>query len=335
MEDPARRRRRRRHDPNYEADASASERSSQGADSSPERRALQEQIDRELGEAPDFGDLMGRLGEMDQNPLPRIRARDPQPREEQAAPVAYRPEPLAGSSDSSSAGHSPERVEELPENERLTALRDLLKAELRRGGRDKKLRVTFKVIKPEEGVMGGHAWIEVTGSKTVSFGFFPHPEPGTGYQTVFSVPGGVHCPDPYARRHSPTHRESKDVRLRHIISGYRLVHSKSEADYNFIINNCTTFAGEVWTAMTGKSLPREWTAMGVLGSVVSTPTAAGEGLQGRQDRRRQTRHPRMRSLAQGPARGVIPGGGTVDEVADRLTRAHISQSSSSQSEEVD
>ena len=125
------------------------------------------------------------------------------------------------------------------------------------------------------------------------------------------------------------------MRLRDIVGGYRFVHSQSEADYNFIINNCTTFAGQVWTAMTGKSLPREWTAMGLLGSVVSTPTAAGEGLQGQQERRRQTRHPRMRSLAQGPARGVIPGGGTVDEVADRLTRAHISQSSSSQSEEVD
>jgi hypothetical protein len=132
-----------------------------------------------------------------------------------------------------------------------------------------------------------------------------------------------------------TARETKEVRLKDIIRGYHLVHSRTESNYNFTLHNCTTFASDVWTAMTGNSLPRNWSALGLLGSVVSTPSGAAEGLGTRQERRHQTRRPRMHSLASGPARGVIPGGGTADEIAERMARAHISQSSSSQSEDVD
>jgi hypothetical protein len=330
MEDPARRRRQRRRSPGYEADVS-----SESSASSPERRGrLQDQIDQELSGGPDMGELVERLGRMEQPGFRRVRAI---PEAEQAHPdqagARYPVHHVSESSDDASASSSSEE-HELPENEHLTELRELLMKELRRGEDRKKLKVTFKVIAPSNDVWGGHAWIEIRNSKgkKVSFGFYP--TGGGDYQQIASVQGGVKCPDYMANR-PETARETKEVRLKDIIRGYHLVHSRTESNYNFTLHNCTTFASDVWTAMTGNSLPRNWSALGLLGSVVSTPSGAAEGLGTRQERRHQTRRPRMHSLASGPARGVIPGGGTADEIAERMARAHISQSSSSQSEDVD
>jgi hypothetical protein len=207
--------------------------------------------------------------------------------------------------------------------------------ELRKGGVDRKLKVTFRVEAGAPGGNGGHAWIEILGSnkrRRITFGFYPRG--GGDYQSWSGVQGGVKCPDP--SNGEGNNHESKNVPLKDIVTGYRLVHQRAEEAYNFTLHNCTTFAGDVWKTMTGKAIPYEWfTKYGLLGTVVATPQGAAEGLDAHQKRRHEKRVKRARPLAEGPLRGVIPVAGPADEIADRMARAKYSQSSSSQSEEVD
>ena len=333
----------RRGSEDYEADASdpgsAPDRDS---DSSPERRELLERIERELAAGPSLDDLAEQAErlEMGHPGFRRVRGvHDPDQDQDRAAPQSeseseYESDPPA------TAAAAPVVVEplpELPENPRLAPLRDLLKRELRKGGVDKKLKVTFSVDAGDRDprVASGHAWIEITGSrgKQTSFGFYPEQE----HDMLSNVRGGVHCPDGYSLSGRATHHESKNVALKDIVNGYLVAHDRSGAHYNLTLHNCSTFAGDVWKTMTGKAIPREWfTAYGLLGTVVSTPHGAAEGLEGHQERRRQRRRERARPLVEGPLRGLMPGPGDADEVADRLARAKLSQSSSSpSSEEVD
>lgn len=225
---------------------------------------------------------------------------------------------------------------ELPENDRLKPLHELLTRELHEGGVTRKLKVTLMVdggeYDPRQTGNVGHAWIEIAGSggQEVSFGFYPTEQ----YRRVHNVRGGVQCPDRYGHA---THHESANVPLGRIAAGYTIVHERTRAAYNLTLHNCATFAGAVWKAMTGRDVPRELlTAYGVLSTVVSTPRGTAEGIAGHQERRREGRRERLRPLAEGPARGLMPGPGTAEEVADRMARARLSQSSSSQSsEEVD
>ncbi|MEW2573750.1 DUF4157 domain-containing protein [Streptomyces sp. NPDC047070] len=319
----------RRNGEGYEADASAS-------DSSPERRELHNRIEQELAGGTDLDDLVGQTDRLnvDGPNFRRIRAVHP------SGPAAYQSsESDSDAPGTTTAGPAQEQLPELPEHTLLTPLHDLLTRELHKGGAHKKLKVTFKVDQgsPELQSAGGHAWIEITGSKgkPVSFGFYPD---SRDYQRLFgSVQGGVHCPDGYSSSGRATHHESKQVALKDIIAGYHLVHGKALADYSFTTHNCSTFAGDVWQAMTGQTLPRNWlTVHGMLSTVVANPYAYGQGLESHQEERYQNRLERMRPLAEGPMRALIPGPGDADEVADRMARAKYSQSSSSQSsEEVD
>lgn len=326
MEDP----RGRRDSRDYEADDSAPEQDNErDVDSSPERRELREQIRRQLEGGPDLDELTDRAQRLGERPLiPRVRRVLPE--SDSDSPERAAEPPVRGR-----AAPAREPLPTLPENSDLAPLRDLLMQDLHEGDLNRKLKVTFNVV-ADGNLAGGHAWMEVTGSegKRVSFGFFPT---NREYMTLASVPGGVRCPDPIAVRHSPTNHESKNVALRDIVKGYQLVHGRSQENYNFTLHNCTTFAGDVWRAMTGKAIPANFlTAMGLLSLAVSTPRAAAEGLGSHQEQRTNERRGRVLPLAQGPTRGLMPGPGNPEEVADRLARARQSQSSSSEStEEVD
>ncbi|MFC1418225.1 hypothetical protein [Streptacidiphilus cavernicola] len=325
----------RRGSGEYEADASASE-SEHGrdTDSSPERRQLHERIDQELAGGPDLVELTERLAAAPPafGRIRRIRQPDSES-ESRSEHESESPErEKAGPAEEAAAAPAEERLPELPENRLLVPLRDLLTQELRQGGLKKKLKVTLMVDggdhDPRTGNVG-HAWIEVTGSRgqQVSFGFYPTED----VQAFGDVRGGVMCPDRYG--HS-THHESKTVSLRQIVNGYQVTHDRAQAAYNLTQHNCTTFAGEVWKAMTGKEIPRNWlTAYGLLGAFVATPHGAAEGITSQQEARLEGRRDRMRSLAGGPAGALIPGGGDADERADRMARANLSQSSPSESSE--
>jgi hypothetical protein len=325
MEDP----RGRRDDADYEADNSAPEQDSgRDSDSSPERRELQEQIRRQLEGGADLDDIADRLDRIGQEPLiPRVRR---VPRESDA--------------DSSESGAeaparvrvpAPEPMPTLPENSRLVPLRELLMEDMQEGDLDRKLKVTFNVA-AQGNLAGGHAWMEVTGTEgqRISFGFFPT---NREFMTLASVPGGVRCPDPIAVQYSPTQHESKNVTLRDVIKGYQLVHGRVQDNYNFTMHNCTTFAGDVWKAMTGKAIPTNFfSALGLLSLAVATPQAASDGLAGHQEQRTNDRRERLLPHAQGPVRALMPVPGNPEEVAEQLARARQSQSSSSEStEEVD
>ncbi|WP_073952834.1 hypothetical protein [Streptomyces kebangsaanensis] len=225
------------------------------------------------------------------------------------------------------------RLPRMPESQALRPLRALLMRELLDNS-DKKLKVTLVVDAGslQQGDVG-HAWIEITGSngEQVSFGFYPA---GEELELLGDVKGGVECPDLHE---DFTHRESKKVKLDQIVNGYRIAHEKAEAAYNLTQYNCTTFAGQVWKAMTGQGVPQNLlTLNGLIGMFVPTPGAAGAGLDRRQVPRLVRRRERLRVTAQGPLRAMFPGAGDADEVADRMARAGLSQSSESESsEEVD
>ncbi|MFE3826605.1 DUF4157 domain-containing protein [Streptomyces sp. NPDC059092] len=220
----------------------------------------------------------------------------------------------------------------LPEHPALRPLRALLLQE--RLDNTSKLKVTLKVDAGNllQGDVG-HAWIEITGSdgKKVSFGFYPE---GEDLPLLNNVPGGVMCPDPHR---GVTQRESKKASLRRILDGYQIAYQKANEAYNLTQYNCTSFAGQVWTAMTGESIPRNLlTTAGLISMVAPNPAAAGAGLDSLQAPRLDRRRERIRTNMQGPMRGVAPGAGDADEMADRMARVGLSQSSDSQSsEEVD
>ncbi|KUN39801.1 hypothetical protein AQJ30_09070 [Streptomyces longwoodensis] len=218
---------------------------------------------------------------------------------------------------------------DLPEHEDLTPLRDLLLNELSDGRLSRKLKVTFKVNGGDRDPRRdtGHAWIVITGSDgtTVPFGFYPR----QGIEYWGNVRGGVMCPDWYDTRGYATHRESKMVPLRNIINGYRLTYERVAADYNFTRHNCSTFAGDVWRVMTGRSIPREWfTAFGMLGTVISTPQGAAEGLEAHQTRRYNRRREALRPLTESAMRWMIPHDGLPDELAHWMALSTYSQSGS-------
>jgi hypothetical protein len=322
MENP----RGRRDERGYEADASGPE---QDSDSSPERRELQERIRREMEEGPNLDDLAERLDRLAERPaIPRFRRVLPESDSDSSEPA---PEPPARI-----RLPAAEPMPTLAEHTDLAPLRELLMQDLEERDLDKKLKVTFNVLATGN-VLGGHAWLEVTGStgQRVSFGFFP--ERGVQFVGLGSVRGGVRCPDPFVGRYEPTLHESKNVTLRDVVKGYEMVHGRTQNDYNFTQHNCTTFAGDVWKAMTGKTLPNNYlTALGLLSLAVATPQAAADGLGSRQEQRTNARRERALPLAQGPVRGLMPGAGTAEEVAERIARERQSQSSSSEStEEVD
>jgi hypothetical protein len=340
----------RRGAEDYEADASAS-------DSSPERHEVRNRVAREL---EGLDDLLEQTDRLALNP-PTFRRPGAGRPSNAAAYQTSESESELESPGTVAAGPAHGQLPELPEHQSLTELHDLLTQELSRGGLDKKLQVTFKV---EEGSAelqqgGGHAWIEIkgTGGRSTSFGFYPKER---DYRTYFgSVKGGVNCPDGYGRR-SATRQEVKRVALKDIVSGYHLVHQRAEADYSFTLNNCSTFAGDVWKTMTGKAIPTEWFTMhGMISTVVANPYAYAQGLRNHQEARYERRLAQNRNLLQGrgndaaPASGtsigpgrlpgtgsalraVVPGPGDAEEVADRLARRKYFQSDSSQSsDEVD
>ncbi|MBB5954333.1 hypothetical protein FHS29_000903 [Saccharothrix tamanrassetensis] len=322
--------RRARPVPHQESESESSD--SRDTDSSRERRELREIADRTerlAGQPPTFRRIRPVPNPIDEDPIPVV------PHRESESESVSESE-SESESESATAAQVVEPLPELPENNRLTPLRELLQNEMLLHGVAKKLKVTFMVDggarDPRQGA--GHAWIEITGSqRSISFGFYPE-DP---YATLVSVKGGIQCPDKYSDHYPATHHESKKVALRDIVNGYLLTHQKSQADYNLTLHNCSTFAGEVWTAMTGKSIPREWfTAYGVLGLVVSTPHGAAEGLESHQGKRLEKRSKRTRDLAKGPVRGLMPGSGDPEEVARRMAGMNLSESSPSQSsEEVD
>ncbi|NEC91008.1 DUF4157 domain-containing protein [Streptomyces sp. SID12501] len=326
MEDPH-----RRDDGAYEADNSDPERESgrESDNSSPDRERLEEEIRRRLGDIGDMGDIDARLGRIGQEPsFRRVR---PIPRESDS-------ESSESAEEAPARGRVPARepMPTLPENSALAPLRELLMEDMQEGDLDRKLKVTFNVAAGEGNLTDGHAWMEVTGTggQRVSFGFFPTDR---GYATLLSVPGGVRCPDPIAAKGSPTHHESKRATLRDVIKGYQLVHGKVQDNYNFGLRNCTTFAIDVWKAMTRKDIPTNFfSALGLLSLGISTPLAADKGLKDHQEQRKQDRTKRMLPLAQGPVRALMPVAGTPEEVAEQYALARQSQSSSSEStEEVD
>ncbi|KPI30511.1 protein of unknown function DUF4157 [Actinobacteria bacterium OK074] len=301
----------------YEADASSS-----GSDSSPERRALRERIEQGLGDMDDLVGQTDRLG-LEGPGFRRIR------------PVHHSESESSSEAAEAATGAAGPAHPTLPENELLKPLRDLLMKEMSKGGLSKKLKVSFKVDggdpDPRNDAVG-HAWIEITNSKgkEVSFGFYPTER----HHPIRSTRGGVQCPDRYGHA---THSESKNVPLRDIINGYQIANDRSRAAYNLSLHNCSTFAGDVWKAMTGKSIPTEWfTAYGLLSNVMSTPHGAAEGIEAHQDRRRQGRVDNLRPRMQGPMSALIPGAANPDEAAAAIADSRYSQTSSSQSsEEVD
>ncbi|MGW0792979.1 eCIS core domain-containing protein [Streptomyces sp. NPDC002911] len=304
-------------DRDYEADNSAS-------DSSPERRELHNDIERHF---EGMEGLVGRAGRLAEGPgLPRVRRVLPE--SDSDSPERAAQPPVREQA-------APEPLPTLSENSDLEPLHDLLVQDLHEGDLNKKLKVSFQVFSTGN-LIEGHAWMEVTGSEgtKVSFGFFPV---NGGLAALGSVQGGVRCPDPFVGKRNPTHRESKMVALRDVIRGYELVHERSTQNYNFTLHNCTTFAGDVWRNITGKAIPADFlTAIGLLSMAISTPQAAADGLGSHQEQRTNDRRERMLPFAEGPMRGVIPGSGTPEEIADRFARARQSQSSSSEStEEVD
>ncbi|MFJ8156952.1 DUF4157 domain-containing protein [Streptomyces sp. NPDC094468] len=329
MEDP----RGRRDSRDYEADESGPERGNgQDSDSSPERRELREQIRRQIEGGADLDELAERANRFAGEAVPFRRVRRVLPESDSDSPS---PERAAQPPARERLALVREPMPTLPESTALAPLRELLMHDLRDENLNKKLKVTFNVSS-DRTLAGGHAWMEVTGSegKRVTFGFFPVDRT---IAALGNMPGGVRCPDPVAVKHSPTDHESKNVPLRDVIKGYQLVHDRAQENYNFTLHNCTTFASDVWKTMTGKAIPADFfTAVGLLSLAISTPKAAAEGLEGHQEQRTNNRRERVLPLAQGPVRGVIPGSGTAEEVADRLARARQSQTSSSEStEEVD
>ncbi|MFF3503700.1 hypothetical protein [Streptomyces sp. NPDC003247] len=111
----------------------------------------------------------------------------------------------------------------------------------------------------------GHVWVQLeTGNgKRTSFGFYPKGLAGP----VQSVPGMIRCPEPH---HAYTDKFSQHVPLSDVIGAYMLAHRRSGESYNFLRYNCTSFAAEIWQAMTGQRLPR--------GMLVSNPASAGSAL---------------------------------------------------------
>ncbi|MGH4031070.1 DUF4157 domain-containing protein [Actinomycetota bacterium Odt1-20B] len=336
----------RRGSGSYDADASASSSESEhgrDADSSPDREELHRRILQHQEESGNIDDLLERTQNLASLDIPRFRAVRGQNREADtlpgSSPASAPPTTTsssagtAGTAPAATATAAPEPLPELPENTLLAPLRTLLMRELHAGGAQKKLKVTLKVDAgdlPRRNL--GHVWIEINGSKgeQASFGFYPF----GAIPAISDVQGGVRCPDPHRKT---THRESKNVTLRQIANGYRVAHEKALADYNLTQHNCTTFAGEAWKAITGQDIPQTWlTGYGLLGTVVPTPAGAADGVASHQAPRLENRRARMRPFAESPLRGVIPGAGTADQVADRMARAGLSQSSSSESsEEVD
>ena len=322
MENP--RRHRRRSGDEYEADASGSP-SSNG--SSPERREAR----RRMEEANfDMGDIQERLrGIEEARPFPRMR---PRVRAGDSPEVAS-PEVMSERSEGSQSSQSPERLPELPENDKLTPLRDLIMEELsKEGGVNRRMKVTFMVNagQPNPLVHMGHSWIEISGSGgSTTVGFFPADR--NGIALFQSVPGGVHCPDPVAGRGNQTQHEEKRKPLKDIIRGYHLINEKSQADYNWTLNNCTTFACDVWKTVTGSSIPHEWlTLYGLLSTVINTPHGAGTGLDAHQKERHERRLEETTPRFEGPmGAALFPGPGTAREKADRLARGKYHQSSSS------
>ncbi|MER8233122.1 DUF4157 domain-containing protein [Streptomyces sp. NPDC094049] len=258
-------------------------------------------------------------------------------------------------------GSAHQQVTDLPRHPSLNELHDLLTNELSGGGPNKKLEVTFKVDQGSAELQqaGGHAWIEIkgTGGRSTSFGFYPM---DSRYRTLFgSVKGGVICPERYSR--PATHWESKMVSLKDVVAGYHLVHAKAQADYSFALHNCSTFAGDVWKAMTGKAIPTEWfSTHGAISTVVANPRAFGQGLEGHQAARHEKRvaknltllgdsenqapssgatvgiGPRVLPGAGGAMRAAVPMAGAVDEIAEQLARNRYFQNESSESsDEVD
>ena len=314
------RRHRRRSGDEYEADASGSPSS---AGTSPERREMRRRVE----EANlDLGGLQDRLaGLQDIQPFRRMPPR---------VPTGDTPESLSPElSESSTSSESPERPPELPENEKLTPLHDLLMEELNKpGGVNRKMKVTFKVAEGTANPFAsmGHSWIEISGSAgSTTVGYFPAAR--DGIPLFQSVPGGVHCPDPVARYGRPTQYEEKRRPLKDIIRGYHLINEQSQADYNWTLNNCTTFATSVWKTITGKEIPHEWlTLYGLLSTAIATPHGAGEGLQAHQERRHERRIDETAPRFEGVMGATLfPGPGTPRQKAERKVRGKYHQSSSS------
>ncbi|NGO70655.1 hypothetical protein [Streptomyces boncukensis] len=313
----------------YEADASSSG-SDHGrdSDSSREREELHHRMQQGMAGLGDIGDLVQATESLEPRGLRRIRNLDPDAQPMPAfVPDSDRAAAAPGTASAAPAAPAESSLPELPGNTLLGPLRNLLMEERRVGGAGKKLKVTLKVEEADlRRERPGHTWIEVNGSEgaQVSFGFYPHGD----WRTLTGVDGGVVCPDPHRRF---TNRESANVPLSQVFDGYQVAHEKVLADYHLALYNCTSFAGEVWKAMTGRNIPTDW-----IGTLVANPTSTSEAVAGRQGTRRDNRLPGMESRMEGPMRGVVPLPGDRREVAGKLVEAGISQSSSSEStEEVD
>ncbi|CAL9538145.1 hypothetical protein SUDANB145_04163 [Streptomyces sp. enrichment culture] len=171
-----------------------------------------------------------------------------------------------------SGGRGVPGVPDLPMNELIAPLRTFLRKSVADGEADA-YKVTVKADRGQPWTSPGfyrefevgHVWIQVeTGSgRRTSFGFYP--EAGAG--PVQSVPGMIRCPEPHVRY---TDKISERVPLEDVVRGYLVAHRRSREPYNFLRYNCTSFAAEVWHAVTGQGLPR--------GMVVSNPASAGSGI---------------------------------------------------------
>ncbi|MEU9340400.1 DUF4157 domain-containing protein [Streptomyces sp. NPDC048278] len=192
----------------------------------------------------------------------------------------------------------------------------------------------------------GHVWLEVTTSDghRTSFGFWP--KSGMSLTDLAgSTEGQVKCPDGHAGDPGHAH-ETKKVGLGAVIAAYHVARRHADDKYSFLKYNCTSFGAEVWKAATGRDLDR--------GLMVSNPGSAAMGITQKQGERRDARRDRFRTALQGgPAgprgmtqvglgsqlqapsalRGTVPGAGDIEEVADRMAGAHISQSSGTSSSE--
>ncbi|MFJ4692922.1 DUF4157 domain-containing protein [Streptomyces sp. NPDC088766] len=163
-------------------------------------------------------------------------------------------------------------VPDLPLDELIAPLRTFIRKSVADGEADS-YKVTVKADRGKpwtspdfyQDYEVGHVWIqwETSSRKRASFGFYPQ----AGAGPVQSVPGMIRCPEPHRRYDD---KLSVNVSLRDVVRGYMLAHQRSGEDYNFLRYNCTSFAAEVWRAMTGRTLPR--------GMVVSNPASTGSGI---------------------------------------------------------
>ncbi|MFJ4620037.1 hypothetical protein [Streptomyces sp. NPDC088812] len=163
-------------------------------------------------------------------------------------------------------------VPDLPLNELLAPLRTFIRKSVA-DGEAHAYKVTVKADRGKPWTSPGfyrefevgHVWIqlETNSRKRISFGFYP--EAGAG--PVQNVPGMVRCPEPHS---TYTDKVSEQVSLTDVVRGYQRAHQRSGRPYNFLRYNCTSFAAEVWDAVTGRALPRGW--------VVSNPASAGSAM---------------------------------------------------------